>query len=559
MTIITAMTVLLFGAIADPFDNVFAKKDTALNLDNFEARTINGTGNNQELGKEDLGMAGHPLIRNSPAFYVDGISEPISNVTVPDRKNARDISNIVFQQDSPIAAKEKISDMIWAWAQFLTHDTNHTPDSSSELFNIEIPDDDPVFDNTIYPEIPFKRSMHSVVPEMGTAHQQFSDPTAYIDASMVYGSDQARSDALRTFADGKMKTSTGNLLPLYPGGFPNGPCTSAECFFTGDARANEQLALLTLHNLFVREHNRLAENIAENNRGLSDEEIYQISRKIVGAEIQVITYKEFIPKLLGQEAIPKYNGYDSSVNPEIATEFSTVAFREQHGQITPDLLRITNSGDVFKQPLSETSFRPDNLAPNGSIDSILRGLAAQRAEETDTKMVDGLRNILFGSTPASGGIDLAAFDIQRGRDHGVADYNTVRDAYGLERVTSFDQISSDSEVVEQLEEAYDSVDNIDAFVGGLAEDHLEDSTVGETFQEILVDQFIRLRDGDRFWYQNDPLFDDNKTLKQMVWNTSLDSIIKSNTDVDKIQKNVFQCSEPKIKLLDTKEKFCNQK
>lgn len=553
IALLTSGITVTIPAFADKNnDHLFTGVFKNLNLDNLEYRTLDGTNNNPT--DSELGKTGSPLIRNSPADYADGISEPITN---SDRKNAREISNIIFSQDTSIPAKSEISDFLWAWAQFLTHDTNHTPDNSGEFYNVEIPDNDPIFDNSIFPQMPLKRSTHDVVSGMGSTHQQFNSHTAYIDASMIYGFDDSRADALRTMVDGKMKTSLGNLLPLYPGIFPNGPCAFPTCFFAGDVRANEQLALLTLHTLFVREHNRIADGVSENNPGLTDEQIYQIARKIVGAEIQAISYNEFIPKLLGNDSISKYSKYDSSINPQIATEFSTVAFREQHGQITSELLRITDSGKVIKQPLSVTSFRPDNLAPDGSIDSILRGLSAQRAEETDTKMIDGLRNTLFGPTPASGGIDLAAFDIQRARDHGISDYNTVRDAYGLDRVTSFDQISSDPNVVAHLEEAYDVVDNIDLFVGGLAEDHIPGSTVGETFQEILLEQFDRLRDGDRFWFQNDPFFDDNKSLKEMIKTTKLSSIIKLNTDVDKIQKNVFKCSEPEIRLIDSEEKFCN--
>lgn len=49
---------------------------------------------------------------------------------------------------------------------------------------------------------------------------------------------------------------------------------------------------------------------------------------------------------------------------------------------------------------------------------------------------------------------------------------------------------------------YKDINTIDLWVGGLAEDHLEDSEIGETFHAILIEQFTRLRDGDRFWYAN---------------------------------------------------------
>jgi peroxidase len=60
-----------------------------------------------------------------------------------------------------------------------------------------------------------------------------------------------------------------------------------------------------MHTLFVQEHNRLVGILdSEYYRGSSDEELYQMARKIVGAEIQVITYKEFLPHLLGPNLTP---------------------------------------------------------------------------------------------------------------------------------------------------------------------------------------------------------------------------------------------------------------
>ncbi|MCA9037105.1 MAG: hypothetical protein KDA91_18340, partial [Planctomycetaceae bacterium] len=168
------------------------------------------------------------------------------------------------------------------------------------------------------------------------------------------------------------------------------------------------------------------------------------------------------------------------------------------------------------------------------IDVLFRGAAVQAAQELDVQIVDGVRNFLFGE-PGQGGLDLASLNIQRGRDHGLADYNTTREAMGLPRVSSFDDISSNPMVAAALELTYGNVDNIDLWVGGLAEDHLADSSMGITFTTILVDQFQRLRDGDRFWYEN--IF--TGTELQTLRNTTLAEVIERNTDVQFAQSNVF--------------------
>jgi hypothetical protein len=185
------------------------------------------------------------------------------------------------------------------------------------------------------------------------------------------------------------------------------------------------------------------------------------------------------------------------VNPGIATEFSTAAFRLGHSMLGEDIQFLDNDGNPVRDEvrLKDVFFDPRSVSEVG-IDPLLKYLASDRAQEIDTKVVDDVRNFLFGA-PGQGGFDLVSLNIQRGRDHGLADYNTVRVAYGLPKVTSFAQITSDTAVQASLQQAYGSVDKLDLWVAGLAEKHLPGSSLGETFTRIMVDQFSRLRDGVR--------------------------------------------------------------
>ena len=171
--------------------------------------------------------------------------------------------------------------------------------------------------------------------------------------------------------------------------------------------------------------------------------------------------------------------------------------------LSSELLRLNADGTTADEGnilLQNAYFSPDEILENG-IDSILQGFAANEAQEIDTQVVDDIRNFLFGP-PGAGGLDLASLNIQRGRDHGLADYNQARADLGLEPVTSFADITSDVELQEKLEAVYGSVDNIDLWIGGLAEDHVDGTSMGATFAAIIADQFTRIRDGDRFWYEN---------------------------------------------------------
>ena len=179
--------------------------------------------------------------------------------------------------------------------------------------------------------------------------------------------------------------------------------------------------------------------------------------------------------------------------------------------------------------MSDSFFNPTEIVDNG-IDSLLLGQATQTAQEIDNMVVDDIRNFLFGP-PGAGGFDLASLNIQRGRDHGLADYNQVRTDMGLDPVETFADISSDPDVQVALEAAYGDVDNIDLWVGGLAEDHVAGASVGELVQAILVDQFTRLCDGGSFWYQE--IFQ-GRELRE-IENTTLADVIERNTDIERLQ------------------------
>jgi peroxidase len=503
----------------------------------IEYRTLDGSNNN--LGNPTWGSNDIALLRLGGIGYADGIQAPAG----PNRPSARIISNLLAAQDRSILNRAGACDFFWQWGQFLDHDMDLTPEGLPyEPFYISVPQGDPFFDPNSEGDqfIVLNRSVYEGGDSPANPRQQLNIITAFIDASNVYGSDAARAAALRTFKGGKLKTSAGNLLPLNTSGLPNAGGPDPSYFLAGDVRANEQIALTCMHTLFMREHNRLCDEIAWHYHfKLSDEEIYQVVRKIMGALMQVITYRDFLPILLGHHALPPYRGYDPQVNPGIATEFSTAAFRFGHSMLSPRLLRVHNPGRRFSWvPLQDAFFNPPLIYQGGGIASLLLGLATQQAQELDNKVVDGVRNFLFG-LPGAGGFDLASLNIQRGRDHGLADYNSVRRAYGLSARSSFSEVTSNPKVEGLLAEAYGSIDDMDLWVAGLAEDHVPGALVGETFHAILVDQFTRLRDGDRFWYQNDPFFLFNPDLRREVENTRLSDLVSRNTGVGPLRDNVF--------------------
>jgi peroxidase len=260
------------------------------------------------------------------------------------------------------------------------------------------------------------------------------------------------------------------------------------------------VALTALHTLFVREHNRLVGELATLHPHWAGERLYQKARQLVGAQIQVVTYQEFLPALLGPRALPPYRGYDADLNAGVSNAFATAAYRFGHSALSPTLLRLDRKGRKIRfgnLPLRDAFFAPERITDEGGIDPLLRGLAAQRHQRIDTQAVDDVRNFLFGPPPE--GFDLIALNIQRGRDHGLPGYNQAREALGLPTAQDYSQVSSDPDVQERLAAAYGDLgpDSIDLWVGCMAEDRLPGAHLGELAQAILMDQFIAFRQGDR--------------------------------------------------------------
>jgi hypothetical protein len=194
------------------------------------------------------------------------------------------------------------------------------------------------------------------------------------------------------------------------------------------------------------------------------------------------------------------------VNASIVTEFATSFFRLGHSMLPNEIQLSGDAGvDLGTIRLADAFFVPSMVMDRPKlVDEVIMGLAMQEAQEIDTRLVDGVRNFLFAPNGQMG-LDLGALNLQRGRDHGLPDYNTLRQAYGLERIDSFDDITLNNDLQTILAQAYGSVDNIDPWMGAMAEDHLEGASLGPLMAAALIDQFTRLRDGDRFFYMGDDL------------------------------------------------------
>jgi len=503
-----------------------------------EFRSFDGTGNN--LANPFWGSAATDYARMAPVDYANGFA----TARLIGRPNPRSVGLALMRQTGAKPNNRNLSGYVYAFGNLLAHDTDRTNSGTTEFVNFTIPTGDDIFVSG--QTIELHRSLFN--PSTGTSlnnpRQQTNFTTAFIDGSVIYGSDATTASILRggpANPGAKLRTSNDingdaeNLLPRDAfGPDPTAP------FVAGDDRVNDNVPLTALHTLFMREHNRLVDVYSAQHPTWSSEELYQRARKTVGAELQAITFNEYLPALLGPAApSPTSSQYKPNVNPAVFNEFAAIFERVGHSMLTPSFLRIQNDGQPAPGgPVSliDGFNDPSKLSSSNELNLFLKGLSFEVQDETDIKLVTDMRVAL-----------LDAFDIQRARDHGLPNYNTLRQAYGLPSVTSFADITSDLSLRQALASLYPNINAIDPLVGALAEDHLPGASVGPLVAAGLRVQFERLRDADRFWYERDPDF--TPAELDLLRNTRLSDIIMRNTDLTNLQPNVFFVPEPSTSVI----------
>ena len=354
-----------------------------------------------------------------------------------------------------------------------------------------------------------------------------------------------------------------HISPLLIGNKPSLPIDSSgivacppnqQCFLAGDVRVNEQTALIVMHTLWLREHNRIAAELQRINPQWSADEVFLVTREIVGAEIQKITYRDYLPIVMGETTfktlLGEYStagGYDPRVIPNVPNAFAAAALRFGHSQIRPFLDRLDeNFQPAGPLNLVDAFFNPQQYNLSWGTDRLLRGMLSRPARRVNEFVNSILTTRLF-ETNGSRGMDLASLNIQRGRDHGLPPYSTWKRWAQRECNVSSDFANQLTFV--RFLQTYGSLETVDLWVGGLAEKKLPGSLLGATFACIFAKTFGPIRHGDRFYYENA----DPKTAvftaeqRATIESTSLSRIICDNADnIQEIQPNAFLTNQARV-------------
>ncbi|XP_077497256.1 salivary peroxidase/catechol oxidase-like [Amblyomma americanum] len=497
-------------------------------------RELDGRCNN--LAHPHWGQAYSCERRLLPPAYKDGVSAPRAGHSGKPLPSARLISHKLHPQGCHL--DRRLNLLAMSFGQFLSHDITFVPPSpiprmetflgpddrfpeGGEHFDIEVPPRDPFFRKFKLNALPFRRSLACCRCRVGP-REQTNSRTSFIDASHIYGTSKEISDSLRVFRGGLLKSQAARGSPLLPQSMhPNNDSCSAPgrgkiCFRSGDFRVNQNPGLTTLHTIFLRDHNRIARKLAAINPMWDDERLFQVTKRIVEARLQHVTFNEWLPLFIGSKAMAKYDlrplkagftSYKPNVDPTTFNEFAAAAMRFGHSNIYKRFYLVGPRGShhACVLHLKDSYFRPFPLY-DGVLDSVIRGMLKQRMPSTGRFTDFAITRFLYREPGRPYGSDLVSRDIQRGRDHGIRPYVDYVRLCRKCNIKTFDDLHRyrliPKHTVRQLSRIYDDVRDIDLYTGGLSEIPVPGAAIGPTFQCIVADMFHRLKWGDRFYYEH---------------------------------------------------------
>ena len=346
-----------------------------------------------------------------------------------------------------------------------------------------------------------------------------------------------------------MRVSRRNGLDLLPEN-PENPMCIEGCFAAGDIRANEQQGLTSFHTLFLREHNRIARTLKKLNSKWTGETIFQETRKIVGAILQKIVYEDYLPIILGPNALPAYTGHNPNINPSISNAFAAAAYRFGHSTIRSkfDLLK-PNFEPLAPAMTLRSMFFNNTVTKTLGVEPVLLGLVGNVSEKVDTVLSREITEHLF-ERGNQHGENLAAINLQRSRDHGLPGYNHFRVYCGLSNATTFEDTSNeiqDSNNRAILKNLYNDDPNlVELWMAGLAEVPFPGAIMGPTLRCVIKEQFLRSRGGDRFYYENLGVFNQNQVNE--IKKTSLSRLFCDNVHgIVSIQRHAFRSAVNEVR------------
>ncbi|KAF5284358.1 hypothetical protein FQR65_LT13575 [Abscondita terminalis] len=484
-------------AQANPPAKVECKNNGAVQCPPSKFRHPTGECNN--VRHSQWGARGSPFLRLLPPSYADGISQPRKSIGNHALPTPIEIAKAMQKHEK--GSHESVTALLGAWGELLLHDLASTGNLDRSICCT----DEPVKHGECYGEIghgscmEFMRSVPTQNPECTFEHRnQMNLASAFLDGSAVYGSTESALENLRTYDAGLVNVTA---------------CIACQTN--------------ALYSAILREHNRVAVNLAQLNQHWIDEKLFLESRRIVIAEIQHITYNEFLPTALDEVLTTgtdldllthgHYSKYSSSNRAGVYNEVALTALPALLSMIPSTLMNATAS----------------NFA---EMIDLLIGTPAQT---TSMHMVVPLRNKW----------ETGSLLVHLGRDHGIPPYTKFVQFCHNVSVKSFDdltKVNMEKNNIKLLTDLYRNLNDIDLLTGAILEKPTPGAVIGKTLSCLLNHQFTLLRNSDRFWYENDlPPSSLTREQLQEIRKITMAGLLCANTEyLDKVQPKAFVQEDP---------------
>eukprot|EP00106_Octopus_bimaculoides_P015080 XP_014782522.1 PREDICTED: peroxidase-like protein [Octopus bimaculoides] len=314
--------------------------------------------------------------------------------------------------------------------------------------------------------------------------------THYIDASPIFGSTEAKFNSLTD--TGKKLKMTNNFLEI----------NSAK-FISGDERINEQPLIMAVYHLFALEYNRIVTKMTTMNIPSAA----QHAKKILIAELQHITYNEFLPSLLGQSTSVRsqssgYINYDPTKKTEIYNSFS-IAYKLAVYSMLRSSYKDSNGADI---QIGATRQNSGYMDTDAKRDNIINRLLTDKSSMINNHFACIFINDCPTNPSPSG--DMAASAIQDSRYMSIAPYSIWLIVANAPSNPNLPYHTPAERT--KLTDNYKNLDDIDFASAVLSETLAGDAMVGPTLKKLFEEQFKIVKEGDRFYYENFPVFTPSK-------------------------------------------------
>ena len=495
-------------------------------------RTFDGSCNN--LYNPYWGKAFVCHLRLVPAAYEDGIEKPKTySYTGALLPNPRLISTAAH---SPRPDRSYYTHLKMGWGQWVNHDLTNTAVSTAnykggaikccptphhpQCLPIQLGPNDYYQGRYKKTCMNFVRSAPCPLCNLGPREQE-NVATSFLDLSTVYGSSRSDSIRLRTYQGGYLKSQRNkcgrDILPVTSTPWQDqcsAPYRNMLCFDAGDPRVNQHPGLMVLHTLFMRLHNYHAKNLHQTNPRWDDDRLFHEARKITIAQYQHIVYHEYLPIVFGPHLLKYYDldvnygtgytRYEPYTDPTIWNDY-VIAGRYGHSQISSffSLMGYGYNGTKAGYWIRDHFFDPKFLY-ECSNDAIIQGYLTDPSMSVDPWVDGDLHNYLYRVKGEPVGSDLAAFNIQRSRDHGIPPYYVYLDfCFGF-KARSWDDLAKfiPWEELSVLKSLYKDFRDVELWPASISERKFPDADIGPTAACIVGIQFYHLKFGDRYFYSH---------------------------------------------------------